>query len=212
MCIFSYWIDYVSPGCIIVHLPLTTVGVCLDRVGGGQARYQSFITIEEKIEQALLDNEIKHKQRQKELELKIERIESQNRQMQVTIESVLPELRGTSAEIVLFDHLSNAFPKDEIISKKVGVEMGDIIQTIVMENDQRITPPIVWDSKLVQEVKREHIEKAKKYKTVHNTDFSIIVTARGITNKDSDNSLIGTREGVLLVHVSIVVEIAELHY
>jgi hypothetical protein len=36
VCIFSYWIYYVTPGCIIVHLPLTTVGVCVDPVGVGQ--------------------------------------------------------------------------------------------------------------------------------------------------------------------------------
>ena len=36
MCIFSYWIYYVTPGCIIVHLPLTTVRVCVDPVGVGQ--------------------------------------------------------------------------------------------------------------------------------------------------------------------------------
>ena len=35
VCIFSYWIYYVAPGCI-VHLPLTTVGVCVDPSGGGQ--------------------------------------------------------------------------------------------------------------------------------------------------------------------------------
>ena len=35
MCIFSYWIYYAGPGCI-VHLPLTTVGVCVDPVRGGQ--------------------------------------------------------------------------------------------------------------------------------------------------------------------------------
>ena len=35
VCIFSYWI-YAGPGCIIVHLPLTTVGVCVDPDGGGQ--------------------------------------------------------------------------------------------------------------------------------------------------------------------------------
>jgi len=34
VCIFSYWI-YVAPICI-VHLPLTTVGVCVDPVGVGQ--------------------------------------------------------------------------------------------------------------------------------------------------------------------------------
>jgi hypothetical protein len=32
VCIFSYWI-YVGLGCIVVHLPLTTVGVCVDPVG-----------------------------------------------------------------------------------------------------------------------------------------------------------------------------------
>ena len=37
MCIFSYWIYYAGPGCIIVHhLPLTTIGVCVDPVGVGQ--------------------------------------------------------------------------------------------------------------------------------------------------------------------------------
>jgi hypothetical protein len=36
VCIFSYWICYVGPGCIIVHLPLTTVGVCVDPVWVGQ--------------------------------------------------------------------------------------------------------------------------------------------------------------------------------
>ena len=35
VCIFSYWIYYVAPGCI-VHLPLTSVGVCVDSVGVGQ--------------------------------------------------------------------------------------------------------------------------------------------------------------------------------
>jgi hypothetical protein len=39
---------------------------------------------------------------------------------------------------------------------------------------------------------------------------SIIVTPKGITEKDSNNSLIGTRESILLVHPSIVVEIAKL--
>jgi hypothetical protein len=36
MCIFSYWIYYVAPGCIIIHIPLATVGVCVDPCGGGQ--------------------------------------------------------------------------------------------------------------------------------------------------------------------------------
>ena len=54
------------------------------------------------------------------------------------------------------------------------------------------------------------LTKQKDYKIIHNTDFSVIVTSKDITEKDSNNTLIGTREGILLVHPSIVVEICKL--
>ena len=88
--------------------------------------------------------------------------------------------------------------------------MADVIQTIVIENGEKIAPPIAWDMKMGEKVKKEDIDKAKRYKIIHNTDYSIIVTANGITDRDSNNTLIGTREGILLVHPSIVVQIAKL--
>ena len=62
-------------------------------------------------------------------------------------------------------------------------------------------------------VTSKDIEKVKKYKEKYNTDFCIIVTAKGITTKDSKiyhTSLIGKREGVLFVHPKIVVGVAQL--
>jgi hypothetical protein len=97
-----------------------------------------------------------------------------------------------------------------LLPKIVGVGMPDVIQTVVTENGEKITPPIVWDRKTADKVTSADICKAKKYKTTHNTDYSIIVTPKGINKKDSDNTLIGTREGILLVHPTMVVEIAKL--
>jgi hypothetical protein len=46
VCIFSYWIYYVGPGCI-VHLPLTgsTVPVCVDPSAGGQVAVASYVHV-----------------------------------------------------------------------------------------------------------------------------------------------------------------------
>ncbi len=52
--------------------------------------------------------------------------------------------------------------------------------------------------------------KAKKYQTLHNTDYSIIVTEKGITKKDSHTTRFGMRESIFLVHPTAVVEIANL--
>jgi Uncharacterized protein conserved in bacteria (DUF2130) len=155
-------------------------------------------------------------QKEAEGEEQLRRIKNDNRnllkqveKLQKTVDSVPPELRGTAGEIVLFDALHNAFPNDELVPKIAGVEMADVIQT-VKENGEKIAPPIVWDRKLVDTVSSAHICQAKTYKTTHNTDYSIIFTEKGITKKDSDNSLIGSREGIWLVHPTMVVEIAKI--
>ena len=44
MCIFSYWI-YVGPGCIIVHLLLTIVVVCVDPSGGGEVCVAGYVHV-----------------------------------------------------------------------------------------------------------------------------------------------------------------------
>lgn len=97
-----------------------------------------------------------------------------------------------------------------MVAKIAGVEVADVIQTIVKENGDKIAPPIVSDRKLLNTITSAHICQAKRYKTTRNTEYSIIVTEKGITKKDSDNSLIGNREGIWLVHPTMVVEIAKI--
>jgi hypothetical protein len=78
-----------------------------------------------------------------------------------------------------------------------------------VENGEKIAPPIVWDKKTSDKVTPSDICKAQKYKTTHNTDYSIIVTEKGITKKDSNNGKFGEREGIKLVHPSAAVDIAK---
>ena len=62
-------------------------------------------------------------------------------------------------------------------------------------------------------VTAKDIEKAKKYKEKYNTDYCIVVSAKGITTKDSKiykTGLIGEREGVLIIHPKIVIAVAQL--
>jgi hypothetical protein len=152
------------------------------------------------------ENDLQHRRIKEENQSLLNQVEK----LQKALDSVPPELRGTAGEIVLFDHLHDAFPKDEFMLKKVGVKMADVIQMVVLENGEKLAPPIAWDKKTDKDkVSKDDIEKAKSYKIIHNTDLSIIVT-KGITEKDSNNTLIGTREGILLVHPSIVVEICKL--
>jgi hypothetical protein len=113
---------------------------------------------------------------------------------------------------MLFDDLHTAFPQDHLISKTVGVEMPDIVQTIVTENGEKLANPILWDKKTGENITPKDIEKAKKYKEKYNTDYCIIVKAKPITDTDSKNcraGVIAKRDGILLVHQSIAVGVAE---
>lgn len=126
------------------------------------------------------------------------------------LENANSKNRGTTGERVLRDDLEDAFPKDDLVQNMVGVEMADLIQTIVTENGERIAPPIVWERKTSDKITPKDIRQAQGYKTTHNTDYSIIVTDKGITTKDSDNMMFGMRDGIHLVHPMAVVEVAKL--
>ena len=81
--------------------------------------------------------------------------------------------------------------------------MADVVQKIVTTQDEKIPTPIVYDKKMAASVTASDIAKAKKYRIIHNTDYSIIVT------KDiNGNGFTEEREGVLLVHPLAVVDIS----
>ena len=176
--------------------------------------------IEEMISEAVKRNDEAHRLREVEHNLHISRIErenekmqKENEKMQKILENVPPEFRGTAGELKLFEDLHEAFQQDVFVPKKVGAEMPDVIQTVTTDRGNRIDTPIIWDMKTGKKITPRDIEKAKKYKEIYNTDYCILVTANGITTKDSKGfrtGLIGEREGVLLVNPKMVIAVAEL--
>jgi hypothetical protein len=170
---------------------------------------QSSLHIAEKIEEAVK----KEKQERTQTQLLLSRVQEEAEKMRQTIENIPPEFRGTAGELVLLEELRAAFPHDDLIPKKVGVEMPDVVQTIVTESGERIHTPILWDMKTGKDVKDKDIEKAKRYKEKYDTDHCIIVTSKGITARDSKSyriSIIGKRENVVLIHPKIVGLVGEL--
>ena len=175
---------------------------------------QSHINKEDDITRAVREKESQHEEERAGYRKHIERLEKDNtvltaavEEQKKKIENMSSEYRGTRGEIHLLDILQSEFPNDKLVPKKVGVEMADVIQTVV-ENKEKIAPPIVWDRKTSDKVTAADICKAKKYMTTHNTNYSIIVTQKGITTKDSHNTVFGIREGIYLVHPTAVVDIA----
>jgi hypothetical protein len=96
----------------------------------------------------VLEKESQREQEKTMYRIHIERLEKANKELTYkiyeqkrTIENIPPELRRTEGEIVLPDDLHNAFLDDEFVPK-IGVEMADVIQTIVTENGEKLAPPI----------------------------------------------------------------------
>ena len=90
--------------------------------------------------------------------------------------------------------------------------MPDLIQTIITEKREKIDTPILWDNKTGDNITPKDIEKAKRYLEKYKTEYCIIVSAKGITNRDSKNcnTLIGKRDDILLVHPTIAIGVGEM--
>ena len=65
---------------------------------------------------------------------------------------------------MLFDELHKAFPQDNLIQKTNRVEMPDVVQTIVIENRDKICTQILWDMKTGENITGKDIEKVKNFK------------------------------------------------
>ena len=66
----------------------------------------------------------------------------------------------------------------------------------------------VYDNKAAKTVTKKDIEKAKKYQKIHGTDYVIIVSAN-LPKTSVPNGHYGTRDGILLVHPSLVTEVTK---
>lgn len=103
--------------------------------------------VNDKIAKIREEEKQKNRQEKAQYELQLERIQKHNDELQKTLDNIPSEFKGQAGEIVLFDELHKAFPQDELIQKTNGVEMPDIVQTIVQEKGDRICTPILWDMK-----------------------------------------------------------------
>jgi hypothetical protein len=117
------------------------------------------------------------------------------------------ELKGEVGEIDLYVTLAQEFPDDCFKRQKRGTESGDIIQQIRTAT-MTLEMPIVYDNKQAENITKKDIDKARNYRKIHGTDYVIIVSAK-LPKKDVKNGLYGEKDGILLAHPSIVVEVAK---
>ena len=176
-----------------------------------QLKSQNEQVLSEAVDRALRHRDDEWRQEKKQFQEQIERAQARNRELQNTLDSIPPELKGTAGERILTEDLHKAFLKDVLVEKRVGEEMPDTIQTIV-ENGERIATQILWDRK-TGNITPLDIKKAKRYKEKYNTDYCILVSSKLIAAKYCKNGtegLIGrSDDGIMLLHKSIAVEMAE---
>ncbi|MDP9288125.1 MAG: DUF2130 domain-containing protein [Thermoproteota archaeon] len=117
------------------------------------------------------------------------------------------ELKGEAGELDLYTKLTEAFPEDQFRRQTRGKSTGDIVHRIRTKTGI-IDIPIVYDNKQAESVTPSDITKAKKYQEIHGTRYVIIVSSM-LPKRDVKSGLLGDRDGIYLVHPSIVVPFAK---
>ena len=148
-----------------------------------------------------LENEI----RQRDIQLK--RVGHEVDDLKNQLSNNQSELQGEAGEIDLYETLTAAFPNDFFRRQKRGIESADIIQTIRTPKENLDTQ-IVYDNKESKTITKSDLNKAKKYKKIHGTNHTIIVSAN-LPKKEIPNGFIGSKDGILLVHPSVIVEVSK---
>ncbi|QUC64388.1 DUF2130 domain-containing protein [Nitrosopumilus sp. K4] len=142
-----------------------------------------------------------------ERDVQISRFAGEIESLKKQLQQSQSELKGEAGELDLYSSLTDAFPNDLFRRQKRGQSSGDVIQQIRIRG-KSLDTPIVYDNKAANTVTKKDIEKAKKYQKIHGTNYVIIVSAN-LPKTSVPNGLFGTREGILLVHPSIVTEVAK---
>lgn len=176
-------------------------------------RNQALSEANERIKQVRTENDIATRQIENQYQLRISRLDNDNKKLQLQVEEqrkrldcISSETKGTAGENGLIEELKQEFKTDEFACKKYGVIMADVIQTVVTESGLKIGTPITYDKKMSSKVTKIDLEKAKNYKRIHNTDYCIIVTTD--IQGTNPRRFTEVREGILLVHPLAVIDIA----
>lgn len=142
-----------------------------------------------------------------ERDVQLRRFQDEVDGLKKQIQQSQSELKGEAGELDLYESLITAFANDHITRQKRGTSSGDLIQKIRTVGGE-LDAPIVYDNKESMAVTKQDIEKAKGYKKTHHTNYVIIVS-RNLPKKEVPNGMLGQKDGILLAHPSIVVELAE---
>lgn len=166
---------------------------------------------EKRSKQKIDENEQKHKLEleQKDVQLSRFKRETDDLKRQVddlnkATENKSGEIKGTAGEALLFKDLQKAFPNDTFKCQKRGQMEADIIQSIT-DAGRRVPMPIVYDNKEKTKITQLDISKAKKYQTIHQTKYILLVYSE--MPKGTEDRFISERDGILIVHRSAVIEI-----
>ncbi len=149
----------------------------------------------------------KLKEEVKERDIQIGRFSKEVESLKNQLSQRQSELQGEAGELDLYEILTHAFSRDFFRRQKRGTSSGDLIQQIRTTTGPLDTT-IVYDNKAASTVSKTDIEKAKRYKKIHATNYVLIVCAN-LPKKAVPNGLIGQKDGIILVHPSIVVEVAK---
>ncbi len=143
----------------------------------------------------------------KERDIQLGRFQRDIEDLKKQLQQSQSELKGEAGEIDLYANLTQEFQQDFFKRQKRGTSMGDIIQQIRTAT-KTIEMPIVYDNKQAESVTSKDLEKAKKYKDIHATDYVIIVS-NNLPKKDIKNGFFGEKEGILLCHPCIVIDVVK---
>ncbi len=139
-------------------------------------------------------------------DIQLRRFEGEVGQLKEQLRQSQPELRGEAGELDLYAALTAAFPDDHFKRQRRGTRGGDIVQRI-RSRSGFLDTPIVYDNKSAATVTKADIEKAQGYRLQHGTEYVLVVSA-SLPKRSVPNGLVGEKDGVLLVHPSIVAEVA----
>ena len=140
----------------------------------------------------------------RERDVQLKRVKNEIEELKNQLSNSQSELQGEAGELNLYETLTSAFPDDYFRRQKRGTESADIIQTIRTTNESLDTQ-IVYDNKESKAITKADLSKAKKYKKIHGTNYAIIVSVN-LPKKDIPNGFFGRKDGILLVHPSVIVE------
>jgi hypothetical protein len=147
------------------------------------------------------------KERVLQKEIQIKRAQEETEKLRRQLNDVQSEIRGEVGELNLFDKLKNAFQQDILSRTLRGTECGDIIHQIKLPSGNLLDTKIVYDNKNASTVTSKDLEKALKYMQIHQTEHVIIVS-KNLPKREIKNGLFGEIRGILLVHPSILIEVA----